>query len=90
MSVPNESYSRNMHWVNTSSGGLLVPDGIIHPVVSTLGQYLFCWTISPRWHHPPSSQYIDTDMVYWIYLCFKHNVNLPQAQQILDDFYPPV
>jgi len=46
LSVPDEVYSRNVscalnlisvlyfHWVDTSPGGLLVPEGIIHPVVS--------------------------------------------------------
>ena len=29
---PNHYY----HWIDTSSGGLLVPDSIIHPVVSVL------------------------------------------------------
>jgi hypothetical protein len=24
------------HWIDTSAGGLLVPDGVIHPAVSVL------------------------------------------------------
>jgi hypothetical protein len=47
LSVPDEGYSRNVlcalnlistfyyhHWVDASAGGLLIPEGIIRPVVS--------------------------------------------------------
>ena len=34
------------HWIDTSAGGLLVPEGII-----SLGRYLCWWTISPRGYH---------------------------------------
>ena len=44
------------HRVNTSVGGLLVPEGIMRPVLFlSLGQYLCWWTISPRGYHTPSS-----------------------------------
>ena len=52
------------NWVNTTLGGLLVPEGIILPVVSvSLGQYHSWWTIRPREYYSPSSQ------------CFYHWVN---------------
>ena len=49
------------HWVDTSTGGLLVLECIIHQVV--VGQYLYWWAIRPRVYHTPSSQ------------CFYHWVN---------------
>ena len=53
------------HWVDTSTGGLLVLECIIHPVVSvlSLGRYLYWWAISPRGYHTPSSQcfYLQVD-----------------------------
>ena len=33
-------------------------------VLLSLGRYLCWWSISPRGHHPSSSQYLDTDIVY--------------------------
>jgi hypothetical protein len=63
MSVPNESYSRNMHWVNTSSGGLLVSEGIIHPVVSSLRQH--GWMMPSGTNSPPEEVLTQcTD--YWV------------------------
>ena len=94
------------HWVDTSAGGLLVPEDIIRPVVNasalaccitstgsipllvdyqssrtssvqqsmlrhwhvlllSLGRYLCWWTISPRGHHPSSSQCFGTGMFYY-------------------------
>ena len=94
------------HWVDTSAGGLLVPEDIIRPVVNasalacfitiigsipllvdyqssrtssvqqsmlrhwhvvllSLGRYLCWWTISPRGHHPSSSQCFSTGMFYY-------------------------
>ena len=45
--------------MDTSAGGLLVPEDTIHQqlVLLSLGRYLCWWTISPREYHPPSSQY---------------------------------
>ena len=53
-------------YVDTSTGGLLVLEGIIHQVVSVsiTGLYLYWWTISPRGYHTPSSQ------------CFYHQVDI--------------
>ena len=94
------------HWVDTSTGGLLVIEGIIHPVVSvsitgsipllvdyqssrvsytqqsvflSLGRYLYCWTISPRGYHTPSSQ------------CFYHWVdNSTVGLLVLEGIIHPV
>ena len=43
------------HWVDTSTGKLLVPEGIITQwlVFLSLGRYLYWWTISPRGYHNP-------------------------------------
>jgi hypothetical protein len=88
------------HLVDTSTGGLLLYDGIIRPVVSvtitwsipllvdyyctmvssaqysvllSLGRYLYWWTISPRWYHPPSSQ------------CYYHLVDTSTDGLLLHD-----
>ena len=36
-----------------------------HVVLFALGRYLCWWTISPRGHHPSSSQCFDTGMLYY-------------------------
>ena len=57
------------HWVNTSTGGILVLECIRvsytqQSVFLSLGQYLYWWNISPRVYHAPSSQcfyhWVDT------------------------------
>jgi len=59
-------YCVNSHYssLNTSlvSSGLLVPEGIIIPVVSARG------------YHHPGSQCFGTDMVYEIYILLKFTV----------------
>jgi hypothetical protein len=37
-------------------------------IITSLGQYLCWWAISPRWYHPNTSQCVGTDVVYKIYL----------------------
>ena len=71
------------HWVNTTLGGLLVPEGIILPVVSVpiTGSIPLLGIISPRGYHSPSSQCCS----WWIIglrgyhspssQCFYHWVN---------------
>ena len=39
-----------MHWIDTSAGGLLVPEGIIRPVVHVFAltkfiRYIYCWNL---------------------------------------------
>ena len=36
----------------------------IYVFIAITGLYLCWWAISPRGYHPPSSQYLGTDMVY--------------------------
>ena len=54
------------HWVDTSTGGLLVLEVSYtqQSVFLSLGRYLYWWTISPRVYHAPSSQcfyhWVDT------------------------------
>jgi hypothetical protein len=36
-----------------------------HVLLLSLGRYLCWWTISPRGHHPSSSQYFGTGMLYY-------------------------
>ena len=57
--IPYTSSQYYYHQVDTSAGGLVVPEDTIHQqsVLLSLGGYLCWWTISPRGYHPPSSQY---------------------------------
>ena len=36
-----------------------------HVLLLALGRYLYWWTISPRGHHPSSSQCFGTGMLYY-------------------------
>jgi hypothetical protein len=43
---------------------------IVHMVFLSLGRYLRWWNISPRGYHSSSSQCIDPDMVYYIFIYY--------------------
>ena len=51
------------HWVDTSTGRLLLPDDIICPIISvSMCRYLYWWTITSRWYHLLNNQFhwVDT------------------------------
>jgi hypothetical protein len=35
----------------------------VYVLLLSLGRYHWCWTVSPRGYHPPSSQWLGTDIV---------------------------
>ena len=46
----SSDFSKVYHWIDTSAGELLVPEGIIHPVVSALVlkwfiRYIYYWDL---------------------------------------------
>ena len=66
------------HWVHTSAGGLLVPDGIIRPVVSASAltwfiRYIYYWNL----------EFLNNVIIH------KTKALLPRAYVTLADFgYP--
>ena len=50
------------HWVDISAGGLVIPDGVIHPVVNVSALvWLNSWLI------------IEIYSFYIMYICFNQN-----------------
>jgi hypothetical protein len=67
------------HWVDTSAGGLLVPDGIIRPVGSASALTLFS-----RYIVDQNLQFLKHELI------IKIKVLLPQEYVFLPDFCYPV
>jgi len=67
------------HWVDSSAGGLLVPDGIIRPVVSASALTLFT-----RYIFYQNLQFLKHEII------IKTKVLLPQEYVFLPDFCYPV
>jgi hypothetical protein len=67
------------HWVDTSAGGLLVPEGIIRPVVSAsalswFNKYMCYWNL----------QFLNNESI------IKTKVLLPQAYVTVADIGDPI
>ena len=83
-------------WLSSHLIMTLCAKDYISTVLSlSLCVYLCWWTIIPRGYHPTGSQYLGTNMVYWIYLCLrliiiKANINLSQSYVTLANFGYPV
>ena len=73
--------------VDTSACGLLLlPEGIIHPVIS--GRYFCLWTtITPRRYHPPSHQWSILLLVDYYYSQKVSSTQLLVVDTLLVDYY---